>query len=331
VSRVALVVTVLNEGASIGALLDSIAGQTRAPDELVVVDGGSSDDTLARVRAWAAGRPWLPTRIAIEPGASIARGRNLAIALAGAEIVAVTDAGVRLAPEWLERLVAPFEAPEPPDVVCGFFIPDPRSTFELALGAVTLPDAGEIRPARFLPSSRSVAFTRAAWRRAGGYPEWLDYCEDLVLDFNLRASGARFAWAPRATVFFRPRRSPRAFWLQYYRYARGDGKADLWRRRHAIRYATYLAAPLLARLLPRRVGLPLLLAGGLAYLWRPHRRLLARRPRSLVALLAAAALLPPLRALGDLAKMAGYPVGLAWRFRRRPPTWRLPPRCEGGR
>ena len=41
---------------------------------------------------------------------------------------------------------------------------------------------------------------------------------------------------------FVPRESLRSFWTQYYRYARGDGKADLWRKRHAIRYATYFVA-----------------------------------------------------------------------------------------
>ena len=49
-----------------------------------------------------------------------------------------------------------------------------------------------------------------------------------------------FAWAPQAVVFFRPRTNLKSFWQQYFRYARGDGKADLWRLRHAIRYATYL-------------------------------------------------------------------------------------------
>ena len=48
----------------------------------------------------------------------------------------------------------------------------------------------------------------------------------------------------------RPKRRPtsgragrlRSYFRQYYRYARGDGKADLWRKRHAIRYVIYLIA-----------------------------------------------------------------------------------------
>lgn len=320
---VALVATVLNEGASVDALLASVAAQTRRPDEIRLVDGGSTDDTVARAHAWAA--RGLPLTVEVRPGANIAQGRNAAIAATTAPLVAVTDAGVALAADWLARLVAPFADPRV-DVVAGFFQGAPRTAFEAALAATTLPTADEIAPARFLPSSRSVAFRRAAWARVGGYPEWLDYGEDVVFDLRLRAAGCRFAWAPRAIAHFRPRPSLRAFWRQYYLYARGDGKADLWRRRQAVRYGTYLGLlPLGLWLLARRPALalpPALLLGG-AYLRRPYARLrplLRSQPPGWQ--LRALALPPLLRLAGDVAKMAGYPVGVAWRLRHRPPPWR---------
>jgi glycosyltransferase involved in cell wall biosynthesis len=314
---VALCLTVLDEGATVDELFASIAAQSRPPDRIVVVDGGSRDGTVEKIAAWR--ERGLPITLIVRPGANISVGRNLAIARADAGVVAVTDAGVRPRPDWLAALVAPFEGPDPPDVVSGFFRPDPRSPFEVALGATTLPATEDVRPERFLPSSRSVAFTRAAWERVGGYPEWLDYCEDLVFDLALRDAGCRFAWAPSAVVCFRPRRTLRAFFLQYYRYARGDGKAGLWRRRHAIRYATYLGLPLALVLACRRPWLlvPLSLAAG-GYVRRPYERLLpslamlAPRDRG-----AAVCWVPPIRLIGDAAKMLGYPVGLAWRWRHR--------------
>src|SRR5262249_51907740 len=232
--RTALIVTVLDEAGSIHALLESVAVQTRRPDEIVVVDGGSRDGTVARLRSWAAR---LPLRVIEAPGANISRGRNLAVQATDAELIAVTDAGVRLAHDWLEQLLACMSPTV--DVVSGFFVPDTDSVFERAMAATVLPALSDVRANAFLPSSRSVLFRRAAWQHVGGYPEWLDYCEDVVFDLALKRAGCHFRFASKAIVHFRPRGTLKAFFLQYFRYARGDGKADLWRARHAIRYAVY--------------------------------------------------------------------------------------------
>jgi hypothetical protein len=205
------------------------------------------------------------------------------------------------------------------DVVGGFFLPDAQTAFESAMGATVLPTEGDIDPKRFLPSSRSVAFRREAWDEVGGYPEWLDFCEDLVFDFALLDSGHKFLFAPQALAHFRPRGSLSAFWRQYYQYARGDGKADLWRTRHAIRYLTYLAViPLVAALgiALHPVWWLLLLAGATAYLWTPYRRLRAViHDLPLRDKIKAILWVPIIRLWGDLAKMTGYPVGLLWRAR----------------
>ncbi|HEY67706.1 MAG: glycosyl transferase family 2 [Chloroflexi bacterium] len=313
--RVSVVITVLNEADSLPRLLDSLAAQTRPPDEVVVCDGGSTDDTLLLLEAESR----LPLRVIRRPGANISEGRNAAIRAATGGVIAVTDAGVCLSPQWLERIVAPFEDAET-QVVAGFFRPDPQTVFETAMGATVLPELREINPAHFNPSSRSVAFRKSAWAAVGGYPEWLDYCEDLIFDFRLRDLYGPFVFVPEALVHFRPRSSLRAFFVQYYRYARGDGRADLWRRRHAIRYLTYLVAtPLIALagalVSPWWWALYLISIPGM--FWVPWRRLTRMwGGLSLTQKLQAALWVPVIRITGDIAKMIGYPVGVLWRRRR---------------
>ncbi len=318
--RASVIVTVLDEGIAIHRLLDSLAAQTCPPNEVVMVDGGSSDDTVAILRTTAAaGR--LPLKVLVEPGANISRGRNVAIAAACGDVIASTDAGVRLTPGWLAALLAPFDAPQPPQVVAGVFVPDPHNVFEMAMAATVLPAPSEIDPARFLPSSRSVAFARSAWQAVGGYPEWLDYCEDLVFDLRLQKQFRPFGFAPDAVAHFRPRGSLRSYFKQYYCYARGDGKADLWRKRHLIRYLTYLVA------LPLLVALGWLhspwwwlagaAVGGAGHLGVPYRRLWPwLKHMHWAGRLQAILLVPLIRVTGDVAKMIGYPVGLLWRLKR---------------
>ena len=333
--RVSLIVTVKNESQALVRLLDSMAAQSRAPEEIIIVDGGSTDGTLDLLRA---NEIRLPLKNISMPGANISQGRNAAIRAATGDIICSTDAGVWLDGNWVKELVEPFDrrpstadsemgfavGSQPSavvDVVSGFFLPDPQGAFETALAATTLPALADIHPEKFQPSSRSVAFRKAAWEHVGGYPEWLDYCEDLVFDSALRAVGLGFAFAPRAIAHFRPRANLRAFFKQYYRYARGDGKANLFFKRHLIRYAIYLMV------LPGLIGstfvasqytLPLWLIAAAFMFFTPYKRMLPLlAPLSFADRLRALAWIPVIRVTGDVGKMLGYPVGVVWRANNR--------------
>ncbi|MFC8732585.1 glycosyltransferase [Luteimicrobium sp. NPDC057192] len=302
--------TVLNEAGGLPRFLRSLAEQSRFPAQVVVVDGGSTDGTVGLLRAWKA-PPGVTIEVLVQPGAGIARGRNLAIERAQYEHVLVTDGGTTLSPRWVEALVGALE--DGADVASGFFEPGGSTPFARTLATIILPRLDEIDPAAFLPSSRSVGFTRSSWKAVGGYPEWLDYCEDLVLDLDLKNHGASFAFVPEAVATWDARPTLAAFARQYYRYARGDGKAKLWPRRHAIRYGAYaLGVALLAsRSGAARIAL---VAGGAVYLRTSVRRVVGRGagPAMMAGRLAA---VPLVVLTGDLAKMVGYPAGLSWRRR----------------
>ena len=323
--RLSLILTVLNEEATLRPLLDSLLTQTRAPDEIVIADGGSTDGTLDILREYSAR---LPIRIVAAPHTTIAQGRNAAIRATTGDVIAVTDGGVRAKREWLEELTRPFveggESLHTPHstlhATAGFFAADGDTPFDMAMGATVLPEAQEIDPPTYLPSSRSVAFRKEVWERVGGYPEWLDFSEDVVFDLNVRREFGPFVFAPEAIVHFRPRSSLRSFFKQYFQYARGDGKANLFPRLHAMRYLTYLVvAPLIAyaAIAVSPWMFLLYLVGGLAYVRMPYQRLWPRlRALSFGGKLTALLSVPLIRVVGDVAKMVGYPIGVAWRFKR---------------
>jgi glycosyltransferase involved in cell wall biosynthesis len=313
--HVSLIATVKNEASNIAALLDSMLGQSRPPDEIVINDNWSTDDTAAIVQGYVdAGQP---IRLIIG-GHNIPSGRNNAIRHAAGPLIASCDAGLVLPPNWLAELIAPLEADEA-DVASGFYVPAPESLWEFALGATNYPDVSEVDPEQFLPAGQSVAFTKAAWEAAGGYPEWAATCEDLIFDLELTRRGYRFRFVPGAAVRFRPRTTVAGYARQYYSYARGDGIARLWPRRHAMRYAFYLGLfgiALHARRRPwlRLLGLPAMgwhIQAPVRRVWRRSRRMpIVRR---VIALL----LVPVIRLVGDAAKMVGYPVGIALRLSGR--------------
>jgi GT2 family glycosyltransferase len=313
---VSLVVTLFNEADSLEGWLDSLARQSRGPDEIVLVDAGSSDGTIERLRTEA--RRDARIRLHVVPGLNVPQGRNEAIRRAQNPLIAVTDAGTLLEAEWLERLLAPIEGHPEIAVSGGFSVPDGRTPFEYALATIITPRISEVDdPDRYLPSSRSVVFRRQWWEKVGGYPDWLRSGEDLVFDLRLKAAGARFAIAPDARVRWHPRPTLREFFRQYRHYARGDGHSRLWPRRHAARYSAYLAGLVLLALSFSYPWLLVPLAGGFAgYASKCVRRVCEERPfDTRLGMAATYALVPVVLVVGDVAKMIGYPQGRWERWR----------------
>lgn len=251
--RAALVATVRNEAPRIREFLASLDAQTRRPDAVVVTDAGSTDGTQT-ILADFASRTSLPFRWAEVPG-NRSRGRNEAIRIAAADVLAVTDVSV-LEPTWFERIVAPLERGEA-DVVAGWYellVDTPR---ERAVGLMTQYSLDQVRPETFLPSSRSVAFTRTAWERVGGYPEDLVTTEDTVFDLRMRAAKLRFVFEPKAVVRWRPAITVSGAYRMYRQFAESDGQAGIFLgsySRYALVYGAYAG------------GLALLLLG---FLWWP--------------------------------------------------------------
>jgi glycosyltransferase involved in cell wall biosynthesis len=303
--KVSLISTVKDCVDDVDAFLASLAAQTRVPDEVVIVDGGSQDGTAERLGR-AEG-----ISLVIEPGANIARGRNVALAAATHDVIAVTDADCVLEPTWLQEIVKPIEAGA--DVSMGFYRPIVDGFLDACVASVNLPiDADEIDAARFDPSARSVAYRREAIDAVGRYPEWLAIGEDMWVDLRWRERGYDLRFAPEAVVHWRLRTDASALWRQYFRYARGDAQAGMHPERHAVRAGTY-GGLVLATGSRRTWPKVLAAAGAVAYARTPVRRAWARleAPSDRAA---ATIVAPALLVLTDAAKMAGYAAGLVDRL-----------------
>lgn len=248
-SRIAVVTTVLNEREGIRELLDGFLAQSRRPDEIIVVDGGSSDGTLDTLHQYAAVHAEL--RIIVSPGVNIARGRNIGIARAEADIIAVTDGGCRPQPQWLERLVQPLIDDPGYAAVTGARHIVAANRFERFAGLLST-STNAAREEDRVFHGRNSAFRKSLWEAVGGYPEWLYTAEDTLFARRAKALGARVALADSAVVAWRPRPTLRKLAKQYFLYGRGNGRvqlADLGAaryhlRNHALWLASLAASPL---------------------------------------------------------------------------------------
>jgi glycosyltransferase involved in cell wall biosynthesis len=92
--KISVVIPAYNSEQTIGRAIDSVLGQTRPAEEIIVVDDGSTDRTAERVRAYGD-----KVRLIQQPNAGVSVARNAAIAAATGDWIAFLDAD----DEWLPK------------------------------------------------------------------------------------------------------------------------------------------------------------------------------------------------------------------------------------
>lgn len=197
-----VIVPVRDRRELLGRCLASLAAQTLADHEVVVVDDGSRDGSADEARAAASSG--LPVRLVQGAGAGAVAARSLGVAHAAAGILAFTDSDCEPAPDWLERGVARIEAGA--DIVQG------RTEAAGPVGLLertvwTTRDDG-------LHPTCNVFYRRVAFEAAGGFDgdegarlgfrpgRWLrdlGFGEDTLTAWRVRRRGAA-AFAPEAVV-----------------------------------------------------------------------------------------------------------------------------------
>ena len=119
---ISVIVPTLNEADNVDALIAAILAQSR-PDldlEVLIADGGSTDGTVERVRAWEAEGP---VRLIEGEGGGLAGDVLTSARQATSEIVVVMDADFSHPPEAIPSLVAPLLAGTSDMVVGSRYVP----------------------------------------------------------------------------------------------------------------------------------------------------------------------------------------------------------------
>jgi glycosyltransferase involved in cell wall biosynthesis len=302
----AIVIPALNEADNLGALLDDCRAQALPASEVVVIDAGSTDGT-GDLLAERAGE-WPSLRVVTAPGANPSAARNAGINAARSPIVATVDAGSRIGPGWLGAMVDAVRGAGSPCLAVGTVSPDPRSSFEQAVGWFTVrafkpvDRAGPIGPAFRPPGRNGYCFTKEAWRAAGGYPAELPWSEDKTFVERMRSIGCDVVLARDAVVRWRPRGSLGAVYRQYENYGRGDAMGRIDRQNEVVTLGLYASALLLAVLavLGSVLAAGLLAAAAVAYLALFTVPAIGALPSRAVVWL------PLVRLTVDLAKMRGF-------------------------
>jgi glycosyltransferase involved in cell wall biosynthesis len=212
-----------NAEAVVAEALHSLSNQTLADFEIVAVDDGSTDSTLAILQAWA--REDSRMQILPRPHEGIIPALNAGLQTCRALYVARMDADDICHPERLQRQVAFLDAhPEVTLVSCqveGFPRDTLREGFRIYIDwQNSLVSNEDICREIFVESPiahPSVTLRKAVIEDLGGYQE-RGWAEDYDLWLRLYLQGARFAKIPQILLY----------WREYpERLTRSDGRYSL--------------------------------------------------------------------------------------------------------
>jgi hypothetical protein len=193
---------VRNGAATVGATLASVAGQTRPPDAVVVVDDGSDDQTAEVVRSWQGRLPLALLHHRQSQGP--AGARNRALAALDTELVVFLDGDDLWLPNHIEVLATTYNR-EPGIAACRYlwWSPDTGLSRRSSADIRPVPPTNQMAVLlqhNFVPLSSLCS--RSAVVSAGGFGPFRG-TEDWDLWLRMVRQGIRVSAAPVVTMLYR--------------------------------------------------------------------------------------------------------------------------------
>lgn len=226
--KISICITVKNEEKFVGDLLSSLLDQTKKADEIVIVDGGSTDKTMQILRHFA--KKDKTIKILKAPNTTIAQARNLGIEVSRGDIIATTDCGCIAKPDWLQKITQPFKH-KSIGLVAGFYSMPYKNPVQEVAGVYMGVPPQRFDPLTFIPSARSVAFRKSVWENVGGFNEKLERGgEDTDFFYKCVKSFVKIARVEEAIVEWKEIETMdiKDIAHKFFVYAKGDGQAKIW-------------------------------------------------------------------------------------------------------
>lgn len=236
--KVSLVVTLFNEEKDIQVFLTSLENLLVQPDEIIFIDGNSTDSTYKILRNFANSFKKTRVRVFRKKG-NRSIGRNEGVLISSYPIIAFSDSGCLLEKNWIKEIIKPFES-NSVEVVAGYYKGLAQNDFQKALIPYVLIMPDKINTKKFLPATRSMAILKKTFFALDGFDTRLSNNEDYAFSKKLERNKRKIVFAKKAIVFWIPRDSFKSAFIMFYRFALGDIESGIVRPKVLTVFLRYL-------------------------------------------------------------------------------------------
>ncbi len=214
---VSVIIPTYNRSSIICRTIENVFEQSYRDFEVIVVDDGSTDDTLAKLKIFGD-----RIRVLTRENSGPAVARNRGVDVARGQVVAFQDSDDLWISNKLERQIELLEraGPSVPCCLCNahmYFIGKaPTTSFDLApirpeLDEGIWSNVAEVLASTFILFNQCAAIRTDALRKIGGFNEKLTYMEDYDLPLRLALEGNKWAFTREPLVIWR-QGSPGSLW-----------------------------------------------------------------------------------------------------------------------
>jgi glycosyltransferase involved in cell wall biosynthesis len=210
--RLSIVIPCYDSAPYLADTVASLLGQEMTDCEIVFVDDGSRDETVALIAAIIDDSPAFAMRLIEQPNTGLAGARNTGVGAARGRYLLPLDADDLIAEGMLARCAAVLDADPTLDLVYG----DREDFGDIAgIHASGLFDLGRLKYFNQLPYCGM--YRRSLWQRVGGYQINVSGFDDWNFWIAAAAAGATAMHLPEVLLRHRRRRSSQ-LWSMLDRY-----------------------------------------------------------------------------------------------------------------
>ena len=208
----AIVIPTLNEEKYIGILLDSLAAQTLLPNELLVVDACSKDNTEEQVLKRKKQLPQI--KFHQMPKSSIARQRNYGAYNTASNHILFLDADMMLDPEALEKYDQEITKKKP-DIAAAINRPLSKHWQDKLLFDGMDLAFKILKPIWPMAQGMNMYISRDALKKYGGFDEEITVGEDHEIVQRMSKKGGKFIYLKEPKVFTSTRRMNKVGYIRF--------------------------------------------------------------------------------------------------------------------